>query len=127
MHRAQRPPRAMTATKISSSAKAADPPSRPMCRLERLARDRAAALWAAAYPRGYVPGVSGTSHPRGYWFDPETAERPIRFIEGYCRHHKGEWAGQPLILEEWQRFVRRQVFGWKRADGFRLYRLVYEE
>ena len=33
-----------------------------------------------------------------------------------CRHSKGKWAGKPLILEDWQRFVVGSIFGWKRKD-----------
>jgi hypothetical protein len=35
-----------------------------------------------------------TQHPKGYWFDQEAGERVVTFIEKYCRHTKGEWAGQ---------------------------------
>src|SRR5574338_1541096 len=62
-----------------------------------------------------------------YHFDPTAAEHPITFIETLCRHHKGEWAGQPLLLEEWQKRIIRAVFGWKRADGTRRYRIAYIE
>lgn len=33
-----------------------------------------------------------------YVYDPEVAERPVRFIEGTCFLHKGRWAGQKLKL-----------------------------
>lgn len=66
--------------------------------------------------------------PRGFWFDAEEAERVVRFIEENCRHHKGEWAGQPLTLEDWQKDdVIRPLFGWKRADGTRRFRTAYIE
>ncbi|MDP2989448.1 MAG: terminase large subunit, partial [Kiritimatiellota bacterium] len=32
------------------------------------------------------------------------------------RHSKGEWAGQPLVLEPWQQFITWCIFGWKRAS-----------
>ncbi len=63
----------------------------------------------------------------GFWFDDEAADRVITFIESYCRHHKGEWAGQLLILEPWQRAILREAFGWMRADGTRRFRTVYIE
>lgn len=66
-------------------------------------------------------------HPRGLWFDAEAAERPIQFIENYCTHHKGEWAGKPLLLDPWQKDIIRQAFGWTRADGTRRFRTLYWE
>jgi phage terminase large subunit-like protein len=65
--------------------------------------------------------------PRHYHYDPLAAEHPITFIETLCRHHKGEWAGRPLLLEEWQKRIIRSVFGWKRPDGTRRYRIAYIE
>ena len=43
-------------------------------------------------------------------------------------HTKGEWAGQPFKLQEWQRDgIIRPLFGWKREDGTRRYRRAYIE
>src|SRR5512136_1866640 len=67
-------------------------------------------------------------HPKGFVWDEKAAKRAVHFIEGYCRHSKGEWAGQPLMLEDWQkRHVIAPIFGWKRADGTRRYRAAYIE
>jgi phage terminase large subunit-like protein len=66
-------------------------------------------------------------HPRGLWFDEAAAERPVRFVEDYCTHHKGEWAGKPLLLQDWQKAIIRQAFGWMRADGTRRFRTLYWE
>lgn len=67
-------------------------------------------------------------HPRGLRWHPELGERVITFIETYCRHHKGSaWAGKLMVLEEWQREIIRQAFGWLRADGSRRYRTIYVE
>src|SRR5580698_4625255 len=52
-----------------------------------------------------------------FYFDPEAAEKPIRFIEKYCRHYEGRFAGQPFTLLDWQKAVIRQLFGWKRQDN----------
>jgi HK97 family phage portal protein len=63
-----------------------------------------------------------------FYFDPAAAERPVKFVETYCRHHKGEWAGRPLLLEEWQKNWIRIAFGWKRVgDGTRRFRVCYVE
>lgn len=88
-------------------------------KFERLARERSARDHAlAAQPGG---------HPKGYVYDAAEAERPIKFLESLCRHHKGKWAGQPLLLEGWQKHDLREAFGWKRADGSRRFRTVYQE
>lgn len=88
-------------------------------RFERLARERSARDHAlAAQPGG---------HPKGFVFDEAEAERPVKFIESLCKHHKGKWAGQPLLLEPWQKKDLREAFGWKRADGTRRFRTFYME
>lgn len=68
-----------------------------------------------------------TGAQRGLRFDAEAGERVVRFLEGYCKHHKGEWAGKPLLLEEWQKQLIREAFGWLRADGTRRFRTLYWE
>lgn len=103
------------------------PADRPLGKYERLAYRRHARDLALAYPDGIPEDPRETQHPRGYWFDPAAAERVVAFIEGHCRHFEGEWAGQPLVLEWWQRFIFRAVFGWMRADGTRRFRTAYEE
>lgn len=68
-----------------------------------------------------------TPDPKVYRFDESAAQRVIDFLHYHCRHVKGEWAGKPLDLEGWQEEIVRQAFGWKRADGTRLYRRAYVE
>jgi len=49
-----------------------------------------------------------------YWYDEESAESVIRYIENECYHSKGDLAGQNLVLEEWQKDrILRPLFGWK--------------
>jgi phage terminase large subunit-like protein len=66
-------------------------------------------------------------HPKGFRFDPAAGDRVIQFLERYCKHHKGEWAGRPLLLEPWQKDQVQQAFGWLRADGTRRFRTCYWE
>jgi len=47
----------------------------------------------------------------GYVFDQKRAERPIQFIERFCKHSKGEWAGQPVKLELFQKAFISALFG----------------
>lgn len=59
---------------------------------------------------------------KGYWFDEEKADRVITFFT-FLKHHKGEqFAGSPFELAPWQCFVVGSLFGWKRADGKRVFR-----
>ncbi len=45
-----------------------------------------------------------------------------------CRHSKGQWAGQPFDLLDWQwQEVVAPLFGWKRPDGTRRFRRGYIE
>jgi phage terminase large subunit-like protein len=66
-------------------------------------------------------------HPIGLWFDVEAGDRVIEFVESFCKHYEGEWAGRPIVLEEWQKKLLRILFGWMRADGTRRFRTAYIE
>jgi phage terminase large subunit-like protein len=68
-----------------------------------------------------------TSRRGGYRFDEEAASRACGFFEDLLIHVKGEWAGRPFVLEKWQREIVRNLFGWKRPDGTRRYRIAYIE
>jgi phage terminase large subunit-like protein len=65
-------------------------------------------------------------HERGLRWDGEAAERAIGFFP-FLQHSKGEWAGKPIHLSPWQAFTAGSVFGWKRADGTRRFRISYKE
>lgn len=70
------------------------------------------------------------SAPRGIWqryyFDRVEAERAVRFIETQVIHIEGAYAGQPFILERWQRLKIKKFFGWKRRDNCtRRYRKLF--
>lgn len=63
-----------------------------------------------------------------FYYDAEAAERAVRFFSTCLTHSKGELAGKPLTLSDWQADkIIRPMFGWKRADGSRRYRTVYVE
>ena len=46
-----------------------------------------------------------------YVFDREKAEYAIDFIEFFCKHSKGKWAGRPVLLELWQKALLSALFG----------------
>lgn len=59
----------------------------------------------------------------GYIFDEKKAQRPIDFIERFCRHSKGEWAGKPVKLELFQKAFISALFGFvHEPTGYRKYR-----
>ena len=61
-----------------------------------------------------------------YAFDEEKANRPIEFIERFCRHSKGEWACQPVRLELFQKTFIQALFGFvDRETGLRRYREAF--
>lgn len=45
-----------------------------------------------------------------YIFDENKGNRPINFIEKFCKHSKGKWAGKPVILELWQKAFIQALF-----------------
>lgn len=64
---------------------------------------------------------------RGLVWRADAAQFRIGFYPRFLRHSKGEWARKPVDLAPWQKFVVGSVFGWKRADGTRRFRSVYNE
>ena len=56
-----------------------------------------------------------------YTFDPAAGDRPIRFIETFCRQAEGQ-IGAPIRLGLWQKAFVETLFGWKsRETGLRRY------
>jgi phage terminase large subunit-like protein len=56
-------------------------------------------------------------------FDEKRANRPIGFIEQFCKHSKGEWAGQPVKLELFQKAYISALFGFiHKETGLRKYK-----
>lgn len=63
-----------------------------------------------------------------YYWDEDAAQLIIDFASRYCRHIKGEWAGRPVELDQWEIEILRTVFGWKRkSDGNRRFSTLYLE
>lgn len=56
-------------------------------------------------------------------FDDAKATRPIEFIEQFCKHSKGEWAGQAVKLELFQKAFVSALFGFvDKETGLRKYK-----
>ena len=63
-----------------------------------------------------------------YYFDKQSADRSVSFIEEFITHTKGELAGKPLLLEKWQKDVVLNIFGWKnKKTNLRKYKSVFIE
>ena len=59
----------------------------------------------------------------GYTFDETKAARPIEFIERFCKHSKGEFAGRPVRLELFQKAFISALFGFlDNKTGLRRFR-----
>lgn len=60
-----------------------------------------------------------------YIFDKNKANLPIEFIEKFCKHSKGKWAGQPVTLELWQKAMIQSAYGFiDKETGLRKYKKV---
>ena len=72
----------------------------------------------------YAKLVEDIEHPKGkYIFDLSKANKPIRFIEQFCKHSKGEWAGKPVKLELFQKAYISALFGFiDKETGLRKYK-----
>ncbi len=72
---------------------------------------------------GYDP--EATAGP-GDWFDAKLADAVIKWVADELSHIEGKLAGQPLEFEPWQQAHVGCAFGWKRPDGTRRYREVFD-
>lgn len=58
-----------------------------------------------------------------YVFNESRAQRPIDFIEKFCRNSKGEWAGKPIKLELFQKAFISALFGFvNKSTGYRRFK-----
>ena len=70
---------------------------------------------------------AGKFLPEGAYYDEEAADRAIKFF-GLLKLVEGKGAGETWNLMPWMEYeVIRPLFGYKRADGTRLYRTVWLE
>jgi len=67
------------------------------------------------------------THLAGHRWSLPHALHAISFFGDYLKHWKGEWRGNALTLEPWQAFVIGAIFGWRRDDGLRRFRVAYIE
>lgn len=74
--------------------------------------------------RQYAKLAEAIANPKGrFVFDEKRAQAPIEFVETFCKHSKGEWAGRPVALELFQKAFISALFGFvDKATGLRQYR-----
>lgn len=63
-----------------------------------------------------LPGYDPFASDEGCWFDSRGAEDYIAFIEECCCHIEGELSGRPFLLEDWEKAIVANLFGWYRYD-----------
>ena len=71
-----------------------------------------------------LPGYDPVATPGNCTFDHQAARNAIEFIEECCTFTQGAKAGEPFILETWEKAIVALTFGWKRPGGARRYREV---
>ncbi len=57
-----------------------------------------------------------------YFYSAKRANHVIEFAENYCRHSKGKFGGQRVVLELWEKALLAAVFGFIDINGNRKYR-----
>ena len=71
----------------------------------------------------YYNKITEEEETHTYIFDEEKANRPIQFIEKFCKHSKGKWAGKPVKLELFQKAFIQALFGFVDSEtGLRKYK-----
>ena len=62
--------------------------------------------------------------PFEWHFDETIGAKPIKFIEKFCRHSKGRWAGKTIKLELFQKAAIQLAYGWVDEHNKRRFREV---
>jgi len=72
-----------------------------------------------------LPGYDPFAQAGDCYFDEKAAQFRIDFIQECCTFTQGEKAGQPFILEPWEKAIVANMYGWKHPSGLRRYRMVF--
>lgn len=73
----------------------------------------------------YLNKETGEIERNRFIFDEARGQRVIDFIEKFCHHSKGKWAGQPIKLELFQKALIMSAFGFINEEtGQRKYKKV---
>lgn len=67
------------------------------------------------------------NRPFPYEWNEEEARRIVKWFK-YLRHSKGVLAGEPIILNTWQKFFLCQIYGWREKNtGYKRFRTGFVE
>lgn len=69
--------------------------------------------------RVYERECAWMDHPPSdfpYRFNPKEGERHIQFMERFCKHSKGKFAGKDFKFEPFQRAKLQLIFGWQEIE-----------
>src|SRR3990167_10393807 len=72
-----------------------------------------------------IPGFDQYRESAGYHFDAAAADTAVHFFPKYLVHIKGVKAGQPFVLEPWERAIVGCIFGWLDDAGLRRFREAF--
>ena len=72
-----------------------------------------------------LPGYDPYEQAGECWFDKASAQYRIDFIQECCTFSMGERAGEPFVLEPWEKSIVANLYGWKQPDGWRRYRVAF--
>jgi phage terminase large subunit-like protein len=74
----------------------------------------------------YKKLVHDIDNPGKWVYDEERANKPITFIERYCKHSKGEWMGKDVELDLFQKAFINALFGFVHYEtGIRRYKEAF--
>lgn len=59
----------------------------------------------------FFNSITEENETHTFIFDEKLGNLPIEFIERFCKHSKGKWAGKQVILELWQKAFISALFG----------------
>lgn len=68
-----------------------------------------------------------TGSARGLTFDLKAVAHALGYFESVLCLNGGEYEGKAFTLLPWQAFIVGSLFGWKRPDGTRRFRVAYVE
>ncbi len=72
-----------------------------------------------------IPGYDPFATAGDCTFDEDAAQEVLDFFPDCLKHVEGALAGQPFFLEDWEKAIVANLFGWKRPDGTRRYRTAF--
>ena len=77
--------------------------------------------WIRLWYEHIIKGLEDKS----FFFNQKKANRAIKFIENFCRHHEGALAPQLIKLELWQKALLSVLFGICDDNGVRQFREAF--